>query len=120
MALRHLRRYDIQARYAGVLSVLSLLPVAGAAVLAYRNYDHELGQIIYGSGGRFLPLFLGCVAVSLAPGAIGFFLGWSSAGQRRNEKPAWSWVGFFIGGLVLTLDLILLIAFWMLRLQKPM
>ncbi len=119
MALRHLRRYDVQASYASVLSILSIVPFIGAALLAHRNYEHELGQIVYGAKGVFLPLFLGCVAVSMVPSAVGFFLGWNSAGQRRNEKPARSWVGFFIGGVVLTLDLILLIAFWMIRLERP-
>jgi hypothetical protein len=120
MAFRSLRRYDVQAGYAGVLAVLSLVPFAGAVMLALRNYERGLGQIVYGSGGSFLPLFLGCVALSLVPGALAFFLGWNSAGQRRNEKPVWSWAGFFIGGTVLTFDLILLIAFWMLRFEKPM
>ena len=120
MAFRSLRRYDVQASYAGVLAVLALVPFAGAAMLALRNYNSDLGQIVYGSGGSFLPMFLACVAVSAVPGTLGFFLGWNSAGQRRNEKPAWSWVGFFIGGMVLTFDFILLIAFWMLRLEKPM
>lgn len=120
MALRHLRRYDVQASYAGVLSILSIVPLVGASLLAYRNYDHELGQIVYGANSLYLPLLLGCVVLSMIPSAIGFFFGWSSAGQRRNEKPAWSWAGFFVGGAVLTFDLILLIAFWMLRLAKPM
>lgn len=120
MALRHLRRYDVQASYACVLSILSVVPFIVAVLLAHRNYVQELGQIVYGAKGLFLPLFLGCVAVSMAPSAIGFFLGWNSAGQRRNEKPARSWVGFFIGGAVLTFDLILLIAFWMIRLERPM
>ena len=120
MTFRHLRRYDVQAGYACVLSLVSLVPFAGAVVMAFRNYQHELGQIVYGSQGAFLPVFLGCLFVSMVPSAIGFFLGWSSAGQRRNDKPARSWTGFFIGGGVLTFDLILLIAFWMIRLERPM
>ncbi len=115
-----LRRFEVQAKCALVLSIVSILPFSAAVVIALKNYDATLGQIIYGSAGRFVPVYLGCVALSAVPAAIGCLLGWSSAGQRRNDRPAWSWFGFFLGGLVATLDLILLIAFVMLRLEVPM
>ena len=117
MALPSLRRFDVQARYAVILSFISVVPFLGAAGLVWRNYDRELGQIVYGAQGRFLPTFVGCVLLSMLPGALGFLFGWSSAGQRRNDKPARSWVGFFLGGTVLTLDIIMLIAFYLLRLK---
>ena len=119
MGFRHVRRYDVQAMYALVLSVISVVPLFGAAALALRNYHHELGQIIYGSKGLFLPGFFGCLLPSMVLAAIGFLLGWNSAGQRRNDRPTHSWIGFFLGGIVLTLDLILLAAFCLLRLAEP-
>lgn len=117
MAFGHLRRFDVQASYACVLSLVSVVPFAGAAALALRNYSHELGQIVYGKEGMWLPAFAACLLLSMAPSAVGMLLGWSSAGQRRNDRPVRSWVGFFVGGGVFTFDLILSIAFWMLRLQ---
>jgi NO-binding membrane sensor protein with MHYT domain len=114
-----LRRYDAQARYAAVLAVLSVVPAVMAVTLALRNYQRELGQIVYGQGGYFVPALLGCVLGSVASAGLAFVLGWSSLGQRRNDRPARSWIGFFVGGVVLTLNLIVLIAFWMLRLQRP-
>ena len=119
MGFSQLRRYDVQARYAMVFALISIVPALVAVALAARNYRHDLGQIVYGSEGSFLPLYLGCVALSALPGLIGFILGWNSSGQRRNDKPARSWIGFFVGGSVVTLDIVLLIAFWMLRLQQP-
>ncbi len=116
MGFRSLRRYDVQANYALLLSLVSLLPFVGAVLLAFRNYQPGLGQITYGPKGLFLPAYLGCILLSAAPGAVGFLLGWSSAGQRRNDKPRRSWIGFFVGGTVLTMNLILLITFWMIRL----
>ena len=120
MSFAHLRRYDVQANYGFVLSLVSVIPLLGAAWLASRNYQHELGQIVYGSKGIFLPAFLGCLILSAGPSAVGFWLGLSSADQRRNDRSARSWIAFFIGGGVLTLNLILLAAFLMLRLQQPM
>ena len=54
------------------------------------------------------------------PAAPGCLLGFNSAGQRRNDKQARSWTGFFVGGAVLTFNLILVIALYMIRLEKPM
>ena len=119
MAQSKLRRFDVQASYAAVLSVFSAVPCVGAAVVLAMRYDSDLGQIVYGSGGKVVPAFLVCVLLSLFPGFAGFLFGLSSAGQRRNDKPARSWIGFFVGGAVCTADVILMLAFVMLRLEVP-
>ncbi len=118
MPAGRLRRYDIQASYACVLSAVSVLPFLAAAWLLSRNMRWDLRQIIYNSEGFFFPVFLVCVLASMVPAATAFLLGWSSAGQRRNDRPIQSWVGFFLGGGVLTLDLVLAIAFFMLQLRQ--
>jgi len=120
MATGKLKRFDIQANIALTLALVSAVPFVGAMALAIRNYDGNLVQITYGSGSKFAPLLLGCLLLSMAPGFVGFLLGLNSAGQRRNEKSNRSWMGFFIGGLVLTLDFILLLAFWKLRFEIPL
>ena len=119
MGFRNLRRYDVQAGYALVCALASVVPLLGALGLVLRNYESNIRQIVYGAQGNFLPMFLGCILVSLLPAALGFFLGWSSAGQRRNDRPIRSWIAFFVGGSVLTFNLILLIAFYLLRLEYP-
>ncbi|MFQ5494890.1 MAG: hypothetical protein ACE5EX_05875 [Phycisphaerae bacterium] len=118
--LSQFRRFDVQARYACWLALLSVLPAAAAVALAVRNYHPEMGQIVYGGKGLFLPAFLACLGLSVVPGVCGLLLGWSSAQQRRNDTPARSWIGFFVGSGVVTLDVVLLLAFAMLRLQQPM
>ena len=118
MGFGSIRRYDIQASWGYALSVFSVLPLLGGAYLAWRNYDGMLGQIIYESK-LYVPLFVGCVLLSMVAGALGCLFGFSSAGQRRNDRPVRSWIGFFVGGGVLTFDVILLIAFLMLRLTQP-
>ncbi len=118
--LDRLRRYDVQAGVAAGLSIASTVPFLGALWLVVTRYDGTLGQIVYGSQGRFLLAFVGCVLLSSAPGAVAFLLGWNSAGQRRNDKSTRSWIGFFLGGAVVTSNLILLIAFFMLRFEEAM
>ena len=120
MALSNLRRFDVQATYAVVLGCVAVLPFLAAGMLAFTRYNRELGQIVYGSRGMFVPAFLGAVLSSMLPAALAFFLGWNSAGERRNERQGRSWLGFFLGGTVLTLDIILVLAFLMLRLKQPM
>ena len=117
MGFGSLRRYDVQATCAYVLSIFSVLPLIGGAYLAWRNYHPDVGQIIYQSKAYVLALVV-CILVSMAAGGLGCLFGFNSAGQRRNEKPGRSWVGFFVGGGVLTFDIILLIAFLMLRLEQ--
>ncbi|MEK6677662.1 MAG: hypothetical protein AABZ47_18665 [Planctomycetota bacterium] len=118
--LTNLRRYDVQATYACGLAFFSALPCLAAAILTVQRYHHDLGQIVYGSKGMFLPGLLGCLLASMLLSGIGLLLGLNSAGQRRNDKPKRSWLGFFLGGSILSLNIILLLAFYMLRLERPM
>lgn len=120
MAAMNLRRYDVQATCAFVLSIVAIAPFAVAFALAATRFDPVLAQIRYGSEGKFVGAFAACVLTSMAPSALAFVLGWSSAGQRRNDRQARSWTGFFVGGLILTLNFILLLAFYKLRLEIPM
>lgn len=114
-----IRRYEVQAAYSVVLSIASAIGFIGALYLAWSRYDDIRGQIVYGSQGRFVPAFFGCILISLLPAVVAFVLGWNSAGQRRNDKSTRSWIGFFLGGAVATFDLVLLIAFYMLRFEMP-
>ncbi len=118
MGLSNLRRFDVQARYAAMMSIASVIPLMAAIYLIWRNYNHQLGQIVYGAKGTYIVMLLACVGASSLPGLIGFVLGWSSSGQRRNDQPTKSWIGFILGAGVLTANFIILLAFWMLRLKQ--
>ena len=120
MTWSRFRTAEVKASYALVLSVISWIPCAAATKFAYDRYDPILGQIIYGSTGRFVPVFVGCVLLSMAAAATAFALGWSSVLHPRNERPRQAWFGFFLGGGVLTLNLILMVTFYMIRLERPM
>lgn len=117
MVFENLRRYDVQAKYAFVLAMVSIAPCVAALWMGWSRFNADLGRIIYGSQGRFVLGFVGCVLLSMVPAALGFVMGWSSAGQRRNDQSSRSWIAFFVGGSVFTLNVVLLIAFFMLRLK---
>ena len=119
MALGALRRYDVQAKWAACLSATSIVPFLGACWLVVTRYQPDLRQIVYGAEGRFLSAFLGCLLLSIVPAGVAFLLGLSSAGQRRNDRPGRAWLGFFLGGFIATMNIVLLLAFWFLRLEKP-
>lgn len=115
MARSSLRRYDVQATYALGASLFSVVPLIGAVVLMLRNWDGDLGAVVHGSGGKFLPILAICIALAMLSGGVGLVMGINSAGQRRNERERRSWIGFFLGGAVVTGSLIVGIAYVMLR-----
>ena len=73
------RRYEIQAGWSIGLALVSLGPTIVATWLARRNYDDQLGRIIYGTGGFFLATFAACIVVSTA---VAFF------GSTRDDVSA--------------------------------
>jgi len=111
------RRYDVQATYAMIFSLVGVPTCLAAGVFLIQRYDSKMGQIVYGSKGMFVPALAVCLALSLLPAFVGFLFGLSSAGQRRNDKQSRSWIGFFVGGLVCTLDVIMVLAFVLLRFE---
>ena len=116
MARSSLRRYDVQAKYGIVLACASVAPCLGAVVMVLRNYDREFGHIIYGRS-TWMIAFGACVGLAMLSGGTGCLLGLNRASQRRNEKQGWSWIAFFLGGSVVTLGIILAIAFFILRVR---
>ena len=104
----NLRRYDTQARF-GLL--LSLLAAACMGVMIAGIWHFSFGDWtpVYGPTRKVGVLASGLVAILLAAG--GFGLGLNSAGQRRNDKPNLSWLSFFLGAAVLCLTAILLFFF---------
>lgn len=110
MAKFSLRRYETQAQFGAVLSVVGLVMLIPLAVLVFRNIDLEELAIYYGNPLRqILVLGFGGLAFSLGFAASG--LGYNSAGQRRNEKPGLSWLSFFLGAVAMCLAIILVFIF---------
>lgn len=113
-----LRRFDVQARLALGLALAAVVPMVAALYFVKRNYNGDLGQIVYKNNTYAMGL-LGAAALSMLFAAVACALGYVSAGQRINDRPGYSWTGFFVGGAVVTIDFIIVIAFWLLRLHHP-
>ncbi len=113
MAKFSLRRVDTQAQVgvlASAASVVTFLGLAGVlGFLLRRGLASQDFVFIYGPNGKIAVLGAGAITLGLA--AIGFGFGLNSAGQRRNDKQRLSWIGFFVGALVLALTFVALFVF---------
>jgi hypothetical protein len=106
-----LRRYDVQAQASVVLSAVSLVFLIGLVVLIIPRLDPEMKIVVYSRKSLRMPLIYLAGLGALGLGLAGLGLGYNSAGQRRNDKPAFSWIGFFVGAFTVTVSLILLFLF---------
>ncbi len=106
-----LRRYDHQAILSVIVSATSFLPLLVLVWLIQRNM-HWDELIIYYASMSYRLTVLGSVAVTLLMSVIGLGLGLNSVGQRRNDRQQLSWIGFFLGALIICLTLVLFVLFW--------
>ena len=119
MAKFSLRRYDNQALVSIVISLASLVALLGLAFIAFQNTVFPEGasswkeylnfDIPHGKNRKMA--VAGGTAMTLLLAAVGFGMGLNSAGQRRNDKQKWSWIGFFMGAVVLCLTIIVFLIF---------
>ena len=119
MAKFSLRRYDNQALVSVVISLASLVALLGLAFIVFRYTVFPEGasswkeylnfDILYGKN-RKMAIMAG-TAMTLLLAAIGFGMGLNSAGQRRNDRQKSSWIGFFMGAVVLCLTIIVFLIF---------
>ncbi len=116
MARSSLRRFDVQAKWSLVFSVLAALICLALAVLLVRNWHSGLNQIVFRES-LFKIMVAGSAGLSMLLAVFGTALGFNSAGQRRNDKQRLSWIGFFLGSGVFTLAVVLFAAFWLLKFQ---
>ncbi len=109
MAKFSLSRPDAQARFSAILSLISCVCLAGLALLVFRHVDSKEWVITYGRTRGQLVMAAAGITILLA--VIAFGMGWSSAGQRRNDKPALSWLGFFVSAGVICLAVVIFFLF---------
>jgi len=110
------RRYDVQAKWSVILSTASVVVLLVVVVILGRNYQPGIRRILFGNP-VYQMMVMGGSAMTMLLSGLGLILGLSSAGQRRNERQKQSWAGFFLGTAVLSLAIIFLAAFWLLKMQ---
>lgn len=110
MAMNY-QTYEGQARISVILGAVAGAAALAGIVLILSRFDPQTGWVIYRSGSLRMPAILGTLLLSLLAGAIGFFVGYNSAGQRRNMASTLSWTGFFLNALAITLALMALVFF---------
>lgn len=103
----NLKSYETQARFSVGLALAGGLCAVAAAVLMMQRFDAERFEIIMGSN-RFLAI-MGVIGLGVLVGIVGFFMGLSGAGEKRNKASQLSWTGFFLSAGVLSLTLCLLV-----------
>jgi hypothetical protein len=108
----------VQAKLSLAASLIAAIGLAGMIFLILRNYQAELGAIVFAKKSIYGMAFLGACAATMLLSVIGLALGISSAGQRRNEFQRRSWTGFFLGTAVLAGAIISFVMFWSLQLPQ--
>lgn len=112
MAKFSLRRYENQALASLVLGIVSCVTLITQAFLVFRHINISEWTVLYGNvNRRYMVLCTTAVTLLLGFSALG--LGFNSAGQRRNERPRTSWVGFFLGVGVVCLAAVIMFFFQM-------
>jgi hypothetical protein len=104
-----LRRFDVQAKTSVVVSLMSVVSLLGLIGVVLRRFDFNELVIYYGSPTKMA--VYAATAVTLLLSAIGLAMGFNSVGQRRNDKQAWSWAGFFMGAGVFCAALVVFYLF---------
>lgn len=111
MAKFSLRRFDSQAQASVLLAVAAVVTLAGQAFIVLQNLDTSELIIPYGSNRKMAVFAATGITILLSLFALGF--GYNSVGQRRNDKQAWSWLGFFGGAAILSLAIIVFVLFYL-------
>jgi len=120
MAMPNFRLAQTQARWSLYISIITGLGLAVLLFLTFRGLDLESMNIWYSDTSKFgrlrKPLvFLGTAAVTLF-GLTAAGMGYSSLGEKKNDKQSWSWMGLLGGAFFTTCSLICLMAWQSLSL----
>ncbi len=113
----NLRDSQLQARLGLIASVASLVLVLLLAYIVIENFNPQEKTIAYSGRTLRYPAILAMTGLSGMLGAIGFGLGFSSLGHRRNARQRESWAGFLLGALVICADVVVFVFFKMFSLS---
>lgn len=104
--------FEKQALLSVAAGAVGLFAVLGALAIILPRFEMADFSVVMSREGKAYPLTLAAVAVACLAGAVGFFSGFNSAGNRRNSKSNLSWAGFFLSSGVLILALSTFLVFY--------
>ena len=112
----NLRDAQLQARVGLAFSIASLVSVLLLGAITLENFNPAERTIAYNPQSLRSPAILGLTGLSGFLAVVGFGLGISSLGHKRNARQRESWIGFLLGALVVSLTIILYMLFRMFAL----
>jgi uncharacterized membrane protein len=107
--------FEKQALLSVAAGAVGLFATVGALAIILPRFEPAEFSVVMAKEGKAYPAVLAAVALACLAGAVGFFSGFSSAGNRRNSKSNLSWAGFFLSSAVLVLALSTFLVFWFAR-----
>ena len=114
MKLPNFRLPETQAKASMVFAVLALLALAALAFCVFKGFQLETRVIPYNAEagmGRFRKyIVFGGTAATVLVGATAGLLGYSSLGQKRNNRQGCSWLGMLLGAMAVSLAPVLFFA----------
>ncbi len=116
MAKGGIRRFDVQAKWSLIFSAAAALGCIALAGGMSMRWQNDLHQFVFGAQSLYQPVIICTSGLTIVLALFGTALGFSSAGQRRNDKQKMSWLGFFIGAGSLSISFVLFAGFYLLRL----
>jgi len=112
--------YEKQAKLSVVLGAIGAIGTLGAMACILQAFDWSNFWIAYNPHGRRILAIGGGLFVGFVAGAIGFLVGFNSAGQRMNTKNRLAWTGFFLSAAAVTLALCSGVFFYLTRYPIPL
>ena len=110
-----LKTYEDQAKLGVVLAAISLVAALCGAYGVLSRFEFETFFTYYSPNSLRLPLIGAALLGSVLCGAVAFFIGFSTAGQRRNKATNVSWLAFFLSAAGMTLAMSVGIFFFLTR-----
>lgn len=107
--------FEKQALLSVAAGAVGLFATFGALAIMLPRFKFGEFSVVMSQEGKAYPALLAAVALACLAGAVGFFSGFNSAGNRRNSKSNLSWTGFFLSSGVLVLALSTFLVFWFAR-----
>ena len=104
--------HETQAKVSLLLAAVGGLSALALIVFVLRNFDWQNFAAIYTVGHWRYYAILIATFVAGASGAIGWFVAFNSAGQRRNKLSKVAWMTFFVHSAIILVTLCVFILFW--------